>query len=158
MNHLASDLPFPVRFQNTQFELAVVHEHRLACFHVPSELHVTGVNNTCGPGLFARANDQFFPFYEVDLTAFQLTDSQFGPLQIGQQSRVCSQFLIHLSDVGDGLPMNGMLAVRKVQARHVHSCLNQRFQPFLRVGGRAHRRYNFRSFHRFNSSALHFRG
>ena len=158
MNHLASHLAFPVRFQNTQFELAVVHEHGLACFHIPCELHVTGVNNTCGPRLFAHANDQLFPFYEVHLTAFQLTDSQFGALQIGQQSRVRSQFLIHLPHVGNGLPVNGMLAVGKVQARHVHPCLNQRFQPFLRVGSRAHRRYNFRSFHRFNSSALHFWG
>ena len=46
VNHLASHLAFPVGFQHAQFELAIVHEDRLSCFHIPGELHVIRVNNT----------------------------------------------------------------------------------------------------------------
>ena len=131
MNDFTSDFPFAICFQYFQFQLPIVHEHRLTGLHIPSKFFVGGINHAIFSVVISRANDQFLAIHQLHFATDNVAYAKLWTLQIRQQSGVRPQFFIYFTHVGNRLSVHRIFAMRKVQTRHIHSSLDECMEHFL---------------------------
>ena len=142
----APHLVLAIGFVDDQTQFAVVQQNGLSRLHVFGKVGVVGPCHFRIAFALAHLDGERLAGLEAGAVGHH-ADAELGALHISQEGGVRPQFAIHGSDTLHGRGVGGMVAVRKIEADHIHPLADHGLQHLRRRAGRAHCRYDLGEFH-----------
>jgi len=153
VDHLAGDF-WPGDAEHPQFDQAVVNQDGVAIRNVPRQVLIRNRNMRLIAGNLLRSQRKVLAGFQHNTFVFKGSQTNFGTLGVQNGRDRKPELTAQPHDRFKLLPVRGVVGVRKVESRGVHSVEHHLLQYLFVIGGRAKSTDNFCFSHEESSFLL----